>query len=265
MISIFDQIKKINEYKQEFWNARELSKILNYSEYRHFKPSIEKAKISCTKSGYNISDHFEDVLDMVPIGSGATRQLDDIRLSRYACYLIIQNADPSKNIVASGQTYFAIQTRKQEISEQLLEDQKRVYLREQVAEHNKSLAKTAKQAWVSHYGNFVDYGYLWLYGMRNKDILKTKKLDSKDSLMDHVGSEELAANLFRATQAEAKIKREWIIGQDKASKAHYEIGQEVRETIKKIWGTMPEKLRKSDHINKAKKRIKQISTKPLSS
>lgn len=205
---IFDQIKKINDQWQEYRLARQLAKTLDYSDFGNFENVIKRAESSCQNSGQEVSDHFGEVTEVVPWGSWAGAPYPSYELSRYACYLIAMEADSRKPVVAQAKTYFAIQTRKQEVSEQLLEDQKRVYLREQVAEHNKSLAKTAKQAWVSHYGNFVDYGYLWLYGMRNKDILKTKKLDPKDSLMDHVGSEELAANLFRATQAEAKIKRE---------------------------------------------------------
>lgn len=260
---MFDQIKKINDQWQEYRLARQLAKTLNYSDFSNFDNVIKRAKISCINSWQEVNDHLSDVTEMVAIGSEGQRGFPSYELSRYMCYLIAMEADSSKSEVAQAKTYFAIQTRKQELQDQHLEDQKRIYLRDQVSEHNKSLAKTAKQAWVSHYGNFVDYGYLWLYGMRNKDILKTKQLEPKDSLMDHVGSEELAANLFRATQAEAKIKREWIIGQDKASKAHYEIWKEVRETIKKIWGTMPEKLPKSDHIREAKKRIKQVDKKSL--
>jgi DNA-damage-inducible protein D len=171
---------------------------------------------------------------MVEIGSGSKREFSSYALSRYACYLIAMEADGSKSEVALAKAYFAIQTRKQEITEQFLEDKKKLYLREQVSEHNRSLAKVAKQAGVFNYGNFVDYGYLGLYGMRNKEILKKKKLKPKDALMDNIGSEELAANLFRATQAEAKIKRESIIGQDKASKAHYEVGRDIRGLIKKM-------------------------------
>lgn len=166
-------------------------------------------------------------------------------------------ADGNKEVVWLAKSYFAIQTRIQEIQHQHIEDQKRVYLREQVAEHNKSLAKTAQDNGVKNFANFVDYGYLWLYGMRNKEIFKTKWLDSKASLMDNVWSEELAANLFRATQAEAKIQREWIKWQHLAQQAHLEIGKEVRATIKKIWGIMPEELPATDHIKEAKKRIEQ--------
>ncbi len=262
--SIFESIKHTNEHGQEYWSARELCKILEYSEYRHFLPAIDKAKIACKQSRQEVQDHFEDVLDMVSIGSDAKREVSDYRLSRYACYLIIQNSDPSKKIVAEGQTYFAIQTRKQEVSEQLLEDQKRVYLRSEMTEHNKQLAKTAKEAGVWNYGDFVDFGYMWLYGgLRNKDIHAKKKLKPSQKILDHMGSEELAANLFRATQAEAKIKREGIQGQVKASKAHFEVGKKIRSTIADIGGTMPEKLPTPESLSQAEKRLKNEEKKRI--
>lgn len=254
-LKVFEQVKKINQYHQDYRKARDMARILEYSEYRHFKPVIEKAKEACKNSWQLISDHFEDLLDMVSIGSGAQRQTDDIQLSRYACYLIVQNADPSKEIVALGQTYFALQTRKQEVQDQYMEDNKRLYLREEMKTHNKKLMSTAKEAWVSNYAEFNDAGYIWLYGMRSKQVQHTKKLKDSENLLDHIWSEELAANLFRATQTEAKIKRESIKWQSKANLTHFEVGKEVRETIKKIWGTMPEELPVSDNIREAKKRI----------
>lgn len=255
-MSLFDTIKKINDHGQEYRSARDLYKALEYTEYGKFLPTIKKAQQACDASSQNIEEHFAQVSDMVKIGSSAEREIWDYHLSRYACYLIAMEADSKKPSVALAKSYFALQTRKQELTEQYLEDHRRVELREQVSEHNKSLAKTAKGAGVHNFWAFVDYGYLGLYGMRHKEILQKKKLQPKDSLMDHVSSEELAANLFRATQAEAKIKREWITGQDKASKAHFDVGQEVRTTIKKLWGTMPEQLLKADHIKESKKRLK---------
>lgn len=263
MQSTFDTIRNINEYGQEYWKARQLYKLLEYTEYTKFLPTIEKAKIACKNSNQDQNVHFAHVSEPQKsrnqYGEISWQVLDDIHLSRYACYLIAMEASSQKHAVSLAKSYFAIQTRNQELHQQYLEDQKRVYLREQVSEHNKSLAKTAKEIGVTNYANFVDYGYLGLYGMRNKDILKTKWLDPKASLMDNVGSEELAANLFRATQAEAKIKREWIQGQHKAQQTHLEVGKEVRETIRKIWGTMPEALPAVDHIKEAKKRIKKES------
>ena len=255
-ISIFEDIKHINEYHQEYWKARQLSQILEYSEYRHFKPVLEKAKIACINSWFDLEDHFEDMLDMVAIGSWAERKLEDIKLSRYACYLIVQNADPSKEIVALWQSYFALQTRKQELHNQSLEDEQRVYLRKEMKTHNKNLASTANKAWVTNYANFTDAGYMWLYGgMRQNDIHKTKKLTKDEKILDHMSSEELAANLFRATQTEAKIRRDEIKWQDKASLTHYEIGKKVRKTIEEIWGTMPEKLPAVEHIKITEKRV----------
>lgn len=256
--NIFESIKKVNEYDQEFWSARDMAKILEYSEYRHFLPVIEKAKTACKNSHQNISDHFEDVLEMVQIGSGAKRETENIQLSRYACYLIVQNADPSKEVVALGQTYFTIQTRKQEIQDLLFEDQNRVMLRGEITEHNKKLAKTAKEAGVLNYAEFQDYGYMGLYGgMRNRDIHKAKGLSKSQKILDHMDSEELGANLFRTTQAEAKIRREAIKGQVKANKAHHEVGQKVRQTIEELGGAMPEELPVVDGVNKARTRIKR--------
>lgn len=257
-IMAFEKIKKINEYGSEYWSARELAKTLEYSEYRHFLPVIERAKEACAKSGQPIKDHFEDVLDMITLGKTATRQVQDISLSRYACYLIMQNADPSKEIVALGQTYFAIQTRKQERQEQLIEDHKRVVLRGEVTAHNKHLAETASKAGVQNYGVFVNYGYMGLYGgLNTQQIHRKKRLKQSQKILDHMGSEELAANLFRATQADAKLRRENIQGEAKANQAHFEVGKKVRQTIRELGGTMPENLPVSDSINKAKGRIKK--------
>lgn len=258
--SQFESIKKINDSQSEYWSARSLWKMLEYSEYRHFLPVIEKAKTACKLSWANIHDHFEDVLGMVQIWSWAQRETEDTNLSRYACYLIVQNADSSKKIVAEWQTYFAIQTRRQEVADDLLEDSKRVYLRGEMTEHNKQLAKTAKEAGVWNYGAFTDFGYLGLYGMRNKDIHIKKKLKPTQKILDHMWSEELAANLFRATQAEAKIKREWTYGQAKANQAHFEVGGEIRQMIDKIGGTMPENLPTPDGVNKAENLLKKSKT-----
>lgn len=256
-IKIFETVKTTNEYHQEYRSARTLSKILEYSDYRNFLKVIEKAKITCINSHYDVNDHFVEVNEMVLIGSGAEREIDDIRLSRYACYIIVQNADPSKEVVALGQTYFAIQTRKQELQKQSNEDQLRVSLRNEMKTHNKNLASTADKAWVTNHGNFTDAWYMWLYGwMRQNEIHKAKKLTKDEKILDHMNSEELAANLFRATQTEAKIRREWVTWQDKASLTHFEVGKKVRKTIQEIWGTMPEKLPPVEDIKIAEKRLK---------
>lgn len=267
-IKIFEQTKQINEYQQEVWRARELASILEYREYRNFKPVIEKAKIACINSWYDIDEHFVDIHEPQKSRNQywetEWQNLEDIKLSRYACYLIVQNADPSKEIVALWQTYFALQTRKQELYNQSMEDQQRIYLRKEMKTHNKSLASTADKAWVTNYANFTDAGYMWLYGWRRQsDIHKIKKLKKDEKILDHMSSEELAANLFRATQTESKIRREWIKWQNKASITHFEIGKKVRKTIQEIWGTMPEKLPAVENIKLTEKRVKAEEKKKL--
>lgn len=262
--TVFEQIKRLDENKNEYWTARDLSRVLEYSEYRHFKPVIDRAKEACKNSGYNVADHFEDSLGMVSIGSGAEREVDDVKLSRYACYLIVQNADPSKEIVALGQTYFAVQTRLQEIQQlqtyqQLkTEDEKRIFLRKEMFEHNKQLAAAAKNAGVIEpidYAIFQNHGYMGLYGgLDAKGIHRKKGLKKSENILDHMGSTELAANLFRATQTEEKLKRENIKGKQKANLTHFEVGKKVRKTIQELGGTMPENLPKADSIKKITKK-----------
>lgn len=260
--NIFEQVRKINEYGSEFWSARELYKLLGYTEYGKFIPAIERAKEACKNSQQPTADHFAHVSEMIKIATGTAREtfrkVDDYRLSRYACYLIAQNGDPRKEEIALAQTYFAIQTRKQEMHEQIMEDSKRVLLRDEMKERNKNLAKAATQAGVMDYANFQDYGYMGLYaGMRQRDIKIKKKLGKNEKVLDHMGSEELAANLFRATQTEAKLKRESIYGEHKANQTHYAVGKKVRQTIQELGGTMPEKLPTPDHIKESKKRLKK--------
>ena len=248
--TVFEQIKRLDENNNEYWTARDLSRVLEYSQYRHFKPVIDRAKDACKNSGYKVSDHMEDILHMVSIGSGAEREVDDVKLSRYACYLIVQNADPSKEIVALGQTYFAVQTRLQEIQQmekfqQLkTEDEKRLFLRNEMYEHNKQLAAAAKNAGVIDpfdYAIFQNHGYMGLYGgLDAKAIHRKKGLKKSENILDHMGSTELAANLFRATQTEEKLRRENIQGKQKANQTHFEVGKKVRKTIEELGGTMPE-------------------------
>lgn len=258
------------EGAQEFWLARELAKALEYSEYRHFLPVIERAQEACRKSGRAVSDHFEDILEMVEIGSGAQREVADVRLSRYACYLIVQNGDPSKPVIAIGQTYFAMQTRRQELADasalsDLSEDDKRLAIRNELATHNRHLAAAAKQAGVEtplDYAVFQDHGYRGLYGgLGAKDIHDRKGLRKSQKILDHMGSTELAANLFRATQTEEKLKREKIRGKQRANQTHLEVGQKVRETIRELGGTMPEQLPTPEkgiaQIEKGKKKIEK--------
>lgn len=271
--SLFEQIKESDENGNEFWSARKLSKILDYSEFRNFIPVIERAKEACINSNQKISDHFVDVHDMVEIGSGAKRAVDDVKLSRYACYLIVQNADPGKEIVAIGQTYFAVQTRLQEIQQMddynLLktEEDKRLFLRNELRKHNSQLAETAKGAGVIKsidYAIFQNHGYMGLYGgLDAKAIHQKKNLKKNQQILDHMGSTELAANLFRATQTEEKIRREKIKGKSNANKTHYEVGHKVRNTIKELGGAMPEDLPTENSIkliekpkDKTKKEVK---------
>lgn len=247
----FEAIRHADETGSEFWQARELAGVLEYSQYRHFLPVVERAREACRNSGRVVTDHFEDVLTMVEIGSGAQREIEDVRLSRYACYLIVQNGDPSKPVIANGQTYFALQTRRQELADdarfaQLSEDDKRLAIRNEMATHNKHLAAAAKDAGVVtplDYAIFQDHGYRGLYGgMGAKDIHARKGLKKSQKILDHMGSTELAANLFRATQTEEKLKREKVRGKQRANETHFEVGQKVRKTIAELGGTMPERL-----------------------
>ncbi|MEP7128708.1 MAG: DNA damage-inducible protein D [Chitinophagales bacterium] len=250
--TVFEQIKKLGENKNEYWTARDLSAVLEYSEYRHFKPVIDKAKEACKNSKYSVQDHFEDILDMIELGKGGRREIDNVKLSRYACYLIVQNADPSKEIVALGQTYFAVQTRLYEIHQMQAyqqlktEVEKRLFLRNEMTEHNKQLALAAKSAGVIEpidYAIFQNHGYMGLYGgLDAKGIHNSKGLKKGENILDHMGSTELAANLFRATQTEEKLIRENIRGKQKANKTHFEVGKKVRKTIQDLGGTMPEDL-----------------------
>ena len=245
----FDDIRHIDELGNEYWEARELMIALGYSKWGNFKKVIDKSKISCNISNNNVNDHFADVGKTVPMPSGAKpKVIEDYKLSRYACYLIVQNSDTKKKAVALGQTYFAIQTRKMEITEEeyskLSEDEKRLYTRINVKNKNKYLFDTAKKAGVSNYGRFNDYGYRGLYaGETAKQIANRKGIDpTKEDILDYMGSTELAANLFRITQTDEVLKNKKVNNEDDACKTHHTVGQAVRQTIRKIGGTMPEKM-----------------------
>ena len=269
----FDSIKETDSEGREFWTSRKLSKILDYSEYRHFLPVVEKAKEACKKSGHEVSDHFEEFLGMVEIGSGAKRKLQDIKLSRYACYLIVQNGDPSKPVIANGQTYFAIQTRRQELTndetfQRLREDEKRLFLRNEMREHNKQLVEAAQQAGVESnldFAIFQNHGYKGLYGgLDAKAIHQMKELKKSQQILDNMGSTELAANLFRATQTEEKLRRENIKKKTKANKTHFEVGKKVRQTIEELGGTMPEDLpTPKEDLKKLERRVKSAEKKMI--
>jgi DNA-damage-inducible protein D len=264
--TIFEQIRLTDESGNEHWSARDMSKVLEYSEYRHFLPVVEKAKEACRNSKQQVDDHFEHILDMVRIGSGADRPIENIKLSRYACYLIVQNADPSKEIVAQGQTYFAVQTRLREISQMeayqrlSTEEEKRLFLRGEMARHNIQLASAAKDAGVIEpvdYAIFQNHGYRGLYGgLDARGIHNKKGLKKSQQILDHMGSTELAANLFRATQTEEKLRREEIEGKQKANRTHFEVGKKVRQTIAELGGTMPENLPAADSIKKVEGKAK---------
>jgi len=245
----FESIKHINEYGQEYWLARELQPVLEYTEWRNFSRIIDKAKEACSGSGNVIKDHFVDVNKMVEIGSSTYRELDDYQLSRYACYLIAMNGDPRKQVIANAQTYFAVKTRQQELIDnfdQLTEEQKRLSIRQQMVAHNKSLAEAAQQAGVEtplDYAIFQNSGYQGLYGgLGMREIHARKGLKKSQKILDHMGSTELAANLFRATQTDEKLRREHVQGKENANRTHFEVGAKVRQTIRELGGTMPEDL-----------------------
>jgi DNA-damage-inducible protein D len=247
----FEEVRQLDEDGNEYWFARNLAPLLDYQDWRNFMQVVEKARLACSKSERVVEDHFGDFTKMVGIGSGAQREIADVRLSRYACYLIVQNGDPSKPVIANGQTYFAMQTRRQELNDsekfaQLSENEKRLAIRNELAEHNKYLAAAAKDAGVAtslDYAIFQDHGYKGLYGgIGAKDIHERKGLKKSQKILDYMGSTELAANLFRATQTEDKLKRESVHGKQLANQTHFEVGKKVRETIKDLGGTMPESL-----------------------
>jgi len=247
----FEGIRQLNEDDSEFWFARDLAPVLEYQAWRNFVQVIEKAKIACERSGQATDHHFVGFDKMVEVGSGAARRVTDYQLTRYACYLIVQNGDPSKPVIANGQTYFAAQTRRQELADegslsQLSEDARRLMLRGELTEHNKALTSAAKKAGVASgldYAIFQDHGYKGLYGgLGAKDIHSTKGLKKSQKILDHMGSTELAANLFRATQTEDKLRRDNVRGKRQANETHREVGAKVRQTIVEIGGTMPEEL-----------------------
>lgn len=265
--SLFESIKHINEYGQEFWYARDLQVALEYAEWRNFSKVLERAMVACQNSENQITDHFVEVNKTIPMPKTATKEILDYELSRYACYLIVQNGDPRKKVIALGQTYFAVKTHQQELIENfdsLAEDQKRLAIRKEMKEHNKLLVAAAKDAGVEtslEYATFQNYGYMGLYGgLKAQDIKKRKNLKKSQDILDHMGYEELAANLFRATQTEAKLRRENIQGKSEANRTHFNVGKEVRDTIERLGGTMPEDLptpeKSIKQIEREQKRLK---------
>ena len=244
---IFEYIKHIDENGNEYWLARELMKALEYKEWRKFGKVIKKAMDACIGSNYYILDHFVFEDKMVSIGSNTIRKIDDYKLSRYACYLIVQNCNPRIKIIALAQTYFAIQTRKQELSEkeynELTEDEKRLYRRNQARKGNYNLNQTAVNSGVKDLARFHNAGYKGLYdGETADDIFKRKKLRYREDILDNMGSEELADNIFRSAQTDAKLKRDNVDNEYTANSVHYEVSKEVRNSIERLGGTMPENL-----------------------
>ena len=257
----FESIKHVNEYGNEFWYARELQSILEYTEWRNFQKLIEKAQTACENSDMAVDECFVEVNKTSPMPNGGVKLIDDYILSRYACYLIVMNGDPRKEVIAVGQTYFAVKTRQQELIDhydELSEDQKRLAIRKEMIAHNKSLAEAAQMAGVEagrDFAIFQNKGYQGLYGgLGVKEIHERKGLKKNEKILDHMGSTELAANLFRATQTDEKLRRENIRGKEKANQTHYEVGRKVRQTIAELGGTMPEDLPTPE------KSIKQIES-----
>lgn len=251
----FEQLKRVSGEGEEFWAGRELATVMGYANYRQFELVVERAKMACVNSGHDVADHFVGRAE--PTGR-------NVYLSRYACYLIIQNMDPKKPAVAQGQTYFAVQTRRQEVADAAtaMEDQRRVMLRREVATHNKLLAAAARRAGIQDgedFRTFQNQGYKGLYGgLSARMIREVRSLESGDNILDYMGSTELAANLFRATQTEEKMRRDTIHQKEEAMRLHFKVGAKVRQTMAEISGVMPEDLPVVEHINEARKRLKRM-------
>lgn len=260
----FEEIKKIREDGTEYWNARELSEVLQYKKWENFAKVIDRAKLACQNSGFEIQEHFPEVRKTIEMPKNATKEVSDYELSRYGCYLIVQNGDPRKEVIALGQTYFAIQTRRQEVADyfkQLDEDNKRLVIRGDIKQWNQMLLEVVHNAGVitnQEYAEFQNSGYMGLYGgLTVEDIHRKKNLKDNEKILDFMGSEELAANLFRITQTEAKLKREKVKNKEKANQTHYTVGKTVRKAIEDIGGTMPEDLQTPE------KSIKEVEKEQL--
>lgn len=259
--SPFERIRRIAEDGTEYWSSRDLAHVLGYDTYRNFEKAVVKAKDACETSGHDVADHFMNTTEPVALGKGATRNVDVVYLSRYACYLAIQNADPRKPMVALGQTYFTVQTRRQELADVELEDSLRIKLREEIKVHNKHLAAAAYSVGVrtpSDYAIFQDHGYKGLYaGLGVGQIKESRGLKRNQDMLDFMGSTELAANLFRATQTEELLRRGNIQSKDQANRTHYEVGVRVRQAMSEISGIMPEDLPVAENIKKVERRLKK--------
>ncbi|PKL46671.1 MAG: DNA damage-inducible protein D [Planctomycetes bacterium HGW-Planctomycetes-1] len=257
----FEELKKTNKHNAEYWSARDLQPLLGYVKWRRFEDAIKRAIISCQQSGNKPDYHFAGAGKMIILGKGGEREVTDYQLSRFACYLIAQNGDPRKEEIANAQKYFAIQTRRQEISDILAADMERLELRKQTSEEFRALSGAARNAGVQSkmFGIFHDAGYKGLYGDRGvEDVKKLKKIDKRENLMDRMNTTELAANQFRMTQAREKLQKERIKNQEQAIRTHKKVGQEVRDAIKRIGGTLPENIPPAEHIKQVKKRIQSV-------
>ena len=264
---VFEDIKHIDEFGNEYWLARELQIVLGYHQWRSINDLIKRAKLACKESRYKIDDHFAVHRKMIKLAKGAKRNVIDYNLSRYACYLIVMNGNPKKEVIALGQTYFAIQTRKQELSEkeynELTEDEKRLYRRNQARKGNYNLNKTAVNSGVKDLARFHNAVYKGLYnGETANDIFKRKKLRYREDILDNMGSEELADNIFRIAQTDAKLKRDNVDNEYTANSVHYEVGKEVRDSIKRLGGTMSENLPTPEKsLKELEKENKSLKTK----
>lgn len=256
---VFEDLKQLDNDGIEYWTARELMGVLGYKEWRYFDEVVKKAQESAQNSGQIVRDHFGARTKLIEAGKGAEREVPDWKLSRYACYLIAQNGNPQIKAIAIAQTYFAFQTRKQEVFESLPEAEKRLHIRGEVRDHNKKLATTAQRMGVSNFGRFNNAGYLGLYGMSLTEIKKKKGIGT-DDLLDRAGSTELAANLFRITQTDEKLKKDNIQGENRATYTHHEVGKKVRQTIQNIGGVMPEHLPAEKHLKDVTKELKKLGT-----
>lgn len=273
-VSLFEQIRLENESGAEYWSARDLAKVLGYSKWEKFRNAIDRAEVACENSGQSVDGHFLHTTRVSTFGKGGQREIEDVHMSRYGCYLLVQNADPSKPAVAVGQTYFAVQTRRQEQADQLAgltEEQRRLYLRGEISVYNRRLAEAANMAGVLEpvdFAIFTDHGYMGLYGgLKSRDIQKHKGLKPSQHILDHMSGTELAANLFRVTQTEDKLRREGIQGKAKANETHYSVGRKVRETIQELGGTLPEELPTPEESvqklrRREEKRLKQAAQFP---
>ncbi len=260
----FEDLKKVNEHGAEYWSARELQPLLGYTQWRRFEDAIKRATTSCNQSGNIPENHFAGAGKMVELGSTSLREVPDYNLSRFACYLIAQNGDPRKPEIANAQKYFAIQARRQEISDAIASDVERLELRKQTAEEFKALSGAARDAGVHDkmFGIFHDAGYKGMYGGLGRDAIKKHKgIPEKENLMDRMDTTELAANQFRMTQTRDKLARERVKDQQSAIKTHESVGKEVREAIKRIGGKPPEELPPAEHIKHVEKRIKNVPPK----